>query len=238
MSCDSAKHHNIQDENLTVTYNKYDYEEYFYACDNITTSVVKDIRHVKNDWTQLYKDNKHELNDLNERLRLFLNSLQLLEQENIKFTVDINAFRKQMLSFVMVDESWNESYLSLQTNLNTFANQKFESESEIEFNQLQIQVYEQLYKVFQLAANEQCSKLEHELQQLSAVLINLKSSYQTSEKEIGELRISLESAIKQYFVLIHEKCQIKAQQKQLKFNTQLLRNQITYHKSLYAYAYQ
>lgn len=227
---------NTDDRSLATSYNSH--AEYFFASNNISTAVVKDIRHIKTDFYQFYQNNKQELTELNERFRLFLGSVQALELENARFILDIDAFHKDFFGFIQMDDQWNENYKNSQYRLKSIANDKFENESDLELSQLQVQMYEQLYTFHHRFNQDRRLKLEQELKQSAASLNTLRTSYQSLEQEVKVLYIAHEDTVKQYFGLTREWCGVKKQQKQLGFDVQTLKSQLVSYKSLHSHAYQ
>lgn len=202
-----------------------------------TSSLVVSIRQLQTEFEAQYQHDKRDLTELNQRFRLLLERIQLLESQSSKYLIQIAELR-QAASFGNIDTQWSERYLYLQTDLTTISETKVDLEFDYELNQLQIGIYQQLLDLEQQWTSDSRSKLELELKQSSANLANLRSSYTDLEREIAGLYASREDSLRQYMAVTQKWGSLRKEKKKYNSNLTTLKNQVQCYKNLRTYSAQ
>lgn len=201
------------------------------------SSLVISIRQLQTEFEAQYQHDRRELTELNQRFRLLLERVQLLESYNSKYLIQIAELR-QASGHGQIDTKWSESYLFLQTDLSSISNTKVDFEFDYELSQLQIGIYQQLFDLEQQWKGDSRLKLEQELKQSSSTLLAVRASYAELEREIAGLQATREDSLKQYLRVTQEWGSLKKEKKKWSMSLQTLKNQVACYKNLRSYSAQ
>ncbi|CAF3615629.1 unnamed protein product [Rotaria sordida] len=176
---------NKKNENIVATYHRRDVQ--FDSAPSYTSSLVVHLRQLQQDFQTQHQHEKHALNELNERLRHFIDRVQHLEAQNAKYITQIVNFRRARSDFSGADIEWNERYLHLQSDLIAASHGSIDFGLEIEMYQLQTAIYQQLIGLEHEWKDERRSKLEQELNQSSLTLNSVRASNSELGREVESL---------------------------------------------------
>jgi hypothetical protein len=207
-----------------------------YTIHNIS-SVFVDIQQLQTDLSAQHQHEKHLLIEVNQRFRIFLDRVQQLELQNAKYVALLANFRRQPSNIISsINTEFDEHYLHLQSDLTTVKYGKVDYEFEFELFRLQVGIYKQLIGIEQEWKDERRLKLEHELNQSSSAVINVRTSYAELEREIESLHAAREDTYQQYLTLTHDWCRSKKQTNEQQLSVQALKNQMVFYKDLRSYS--
>ncbi|CAF3243820.1 unnamed protein product [Rotaria sp. Silwood2] len=183
-----------------------------------------------------HQHEKDSLNQLNQRLKLFTDRVQLLQIDNSKYIAEISNLREHVSGFSSIDVSWDEHYLSLNSNFSMLANEKINFDSDFELYQLQIRIYETLIEMQQNSRDKQIFALEEELKQSASQLTTLRTSYTNLGENIDGNYAERDSLLKRYLSLAHDWCNVMKQQQHLNLSVQTLKRHIVFYKNISSYS--
>jgi hypothetical protein len=215
-----------------VTYERH--EEHFQSSAYSTSSLAISIQQLQNELQTQYQHDKHALTELNQRFRLLIDRIQLLESQNLKYAAQIEEFRQQLFDIT----DWNKRYVYLQSDLTTISDIKVDYEFEFELAQLQIGIYRQLIDVEQQWKYEQRLKLEQEVKESASALVTIRASYTKLEQENTSIYAAREDKLKQCLSVTHDWCSTKKQRKKQELSVQILKRQLVCYKNLHSYSKQ
>ncbi|CAF2952940.1 unnamed protein product [Rotaria sp. Silwood2] len=221
---------NNKNENIIATYHRRDV--HFDSTPSYTSSLFVHLRQLQTDFQSQYQHEKHALNELNERLRHFVDRVQQLETQNAKYITQIVNFRRPASDFSGADLEWNERYLHIQSDLMAVSHGSIDFGLEIEMYQLQSAIYQQLIDLEKEWKDERRLKLEQEYNQSSLSLNSLRASNTELGREVESLYVARDDAYQKYLRLTHDWSHMKKQSKEWALNMQLLKNQIAFYKNL------
>ncbi|CAF0979880.1 unnamed protein product [Rotaria sordida] len=221
---------NKKNENIVATYHRRDVQ--FDSAPSYTSSLVVHLRQLQQDFQTQHQHEKHALNELNERLRHFIDRVQHLEAQNAKYITQIVNFRRARSDFSGADIEWNERYLHLQSDLIAASHGSIDFGLEIEMYQLQTAIYQQLIGLEHEWKDERRSKLEQELNQSSLTLNSVRASNSELGREVESLYAARNDTYQKYLRLTQDWSHMKRQSKEWALNMQLLKNQIAFYKNL------
>jgi hypothetical protein len=201
-----------------------------------TSSLVVNLRQLQTELQAQHHHEKNELNELNQRFRVFVDHVQLLESQNSKYLVAVGDARRQRSGDSTFDVSWHDNYLHMMTDLSAVRNGSVDFKSDVEWYQLQIGLYRQLIDVEQGWKDSRHSKLEQELKQLASVLVTLGASYVDLERVVAGHVTERENLIRQYLSLSHDRCNIKKQRNRWDLSMESLKSYIAFYKNLRSYS--
>ncbi|CAF1021145.1 unnamed protein product [Rotaria sp. Silwood1] len=157
-----------------------------YVVHYISSTFVK-IEQLKTDLNAEYQQEKHALTELNEQLRLMIDRVEQLESQNSTYVAKLTDLRRQGF-IVATTGKQNDEHYRLQSHIMAVNYEKVSYESEIEFFQLQIKIYQQMIQAENQSIDEQRLKLEQELNQSASALVNLRTSYEELGNKVGSYR--------------------------------------------------
>ncbi|CAF0998548.1 unnamed protein product [Rotaria sordida] len=221
---------NKKNENIVATYHRRDVQ--FDSAPSYTSSLVVHLRQLQQDFQTQHQHEKHALNELNERLRHFIDRVQHLEAQNAKYITQIVNFRRARSDSSGADIEWNERYLHLQSDLIAASHGSIDCGLEIEMYQLQTAIYQQLIGLEQEWKDDRRSKLEQELNQSSLTLNSVRASNSELGREVESLYAARNDTYQKYLRLTQDWSHMKRQSKEWALNMQLLKNQIAFYKNL------
>jgi len=224
------------DENNEQVFTYQRRDTHFGSIVQCTSSVIVNLRQLQVDLQTQHQHEKGALNELNQRLQLLLERIQLLQSQKSKYLTAITDLRRQFSGTNVIDVQWEENYLSLQSNFSTVENTKIDSEWDFELFQLHIGIYQQLIEIEQQSRNKRIPLLEDELKQSASVLITLRTSYEQLQREVERLHTESEDLLKQYLTLARDWCNMKKQQKKWNLSVVTLKNCIAFYKKLRSYS--
>lgn len=219
-----------KNDSTVASYHRRDV--HFDSTPSYTSSLIVHLRQLQNDFQTQYQHEKHALNELNERLRHFVERVQQLEEQNAKYISQILNIRRATPDVSSADIEWNERYLHLQSDLIAVSHGSIDFGLEVEMYQLQSAIYQQLIQVEQQWRDERQSKLQEESNQTSLTLDNLLTSNSELGREVESLYAAREDAYQKYLKLTQEWSRMKKQSQEWALNMQLLKNQVAFYKSL------
>ncbi|CAF4917395.1 unnamed protein product [Rotaria sp. Silwood1] len=179
---------------------------------------------------------KDTLNELNQRLKLFTERVQLLQSDNSKYLTDISNLRQNLSGLSNIDVTWDERYLSLNSSCSTLTNDKINFNSDFEMYQLQIGIYQTLIEIQQDSKNKRIFALEEELKQSASQLTSLRSSYTNLGRDIEDNYNERDNLLKQYLSLTHDFAKLIKQRQQLNLSVETLKRHISFYKNLSSYS--
>jgi chromosome segregation ATPase len=229
-----SEEHNTESDNATGTYHllrEYpDYVGYY-----ISSMFVK-VQQVKTDLNGERQHDKDELIRMNERLRLFVDKVQQLEQQNARQVAKLANFRQQVSDISVFGAEWNERHNHQQADLMTVNYEKIDYKFEFELFQMQSEIYRQLIHVINQSSDGQRLQLQQELDQSSSMLMNLRTSYTELQKKTEGLHAERENTFQQYLKVADNWGHRKKQISELKVSVQMLKNQHAFYKDIRSYA--
>jgi chromosome segregation ATPase len=223
-----SEEYSTKNDNVVATYlplGEYPNYSLYY----ISTMFVN-IQQVKTNLNAQHQHEKHELIQLNERLRFFIDRVQQLELQNAKY-VAILANYGQQSSSIFVTEV-DERYVHLQADFMAVNYKKIDYEFEFELFQMHSEIYKQLIHVINQSSDEQRLKLQQELDQSSSTLINLRTSYANTQKKIEILHAEREDTLQQYLKVTDNWGHCRKQIAELKISVQAVKNQHVFYKNV------
>ncbi|CAF1596034.1 unnamed protein product [Rotaria sp. Silwood1] len=232
MSSDSRTNimdENNKNENIVATYHRRDV--HFDSTPSYTSSLFVHLRQLQNDFQTQYQHEKHALNELNERLRHFVDRVQHLEAQNAKYIAQIASYGLTS-GFSEADIELNGRYLHLQSDLIAASHGSIDFGLEVEMYQLQSAIYQQLIDTEKEWKDERRLKLEQEYNQSSVILNSLRASNSDLGRQVESLYAARDDAYQKYLRLTHDWSNMKKQSKEWALNMQLLKNQIAFYKNL------
>ncbi|CAF1352271.1 unnamed protein product [Rotaria sp. Silwood1] len=176
---------NTKNSNSIMTYRPLQ-EHSNYVVHYISSTFVK-IEQLKTDLNAEYQQEKHALTELNEQLRLMIDRVEQLESQNSTYVAKLTDLRRQGF-IVATTGKQNDEHYRLQSHIMAVNYEKVSYESEIEFFQLQIKIYQQMIQAENQSIDEQRLKLEQELNQSASALVNLRTSYEELGNKVGSYR--------------------------------------------------
>ncbi|CAF3818867.1 unnamed protein product [Rotaria sp. Silwood1] len=179
---------------------------------------------------------KDTLNELNQRLKLFTERVQLLQSDNSKYLTDISNLRQNLSGLSNIDVTWDERYLSLNSSCSTLTNDKINFNSDFEMYQLQIGIYQTLIEIQQDSKNKRIFALEEELKQSASQLTSLRLSYTNLGRDIEDNYNERDNLLKQYLSLTHDFAKLIKQRQQLNLSVETLKRHISFYKNLSSYS--
>jgi chromosome segregation ATPase len=195
------------------------------------------IRQLQTDLQTQYQYEKDALTELNQRFHLFVDRIQLLQSQNLKYRTAIDDIRREFSGISSSsDVQWEENYFSLKTNLSTVRYAIIDYQWDFELYQLQIGIYQQLIEIEQQPKNKRISMLEEELKQSAAVLNSLRISYEELQQTVENLHVESENLFKQYLTLTHDWCHAKKTRKNWDLSMETLKSYIVFYKNLRSYS--
>jgi chromosome segregation ATPase len=196
-----------------------------------TSSAFANFQQLRTELSAQYQREKHELAELNQRFRVFVDRVQQLESENAKYIALLAEYQPGIR---IIGTESVECYLGVQSDLMTINYQKVDYELEFQLFQLQIGTYKQWINW----KDEQRLKFEQDLNQSSSILTNLRTSYAELGREVESVRTALENTFQQHLRVTHDWCQSKKQTMALQLSVQALKNQTVFYKNLRSYSAQ
>jgi chromosome segregation ATPase len=224
---------NNNDNNATVAYQR---STHFGATVQSTSSVVINIRQLQTDLQTQHQHDKDALIELNQRFQLFIDRIQSLQSENLKYLTTIADIRRQFSGISSTDVQWEESYFTSKSNLSSVYHAKVDYEWDFELFQLQIEIYRQLIEIEQQSKDKRILMLEDELKQSASMLITLRTSYEALQRNVENLHVESEDLYKQYLILTHDWCNVKKQRKKWDLSIETLKSYIGFYKNLRSYS--
>jgi len=198
---------------------------------NISVMSVN-IQQVKINLNTQHQHEKHELIQLNDRLRFFIDRVQQLELQNEKYAAKLADFRQKSSSIRIFGTELDERHVHIQADLMTINYKKIDYEFEFKLFQMHSEIYKQLIYVLNQSNDEQRLILQQELDQSTYTLINLRTSYATSKKKIDSLHAEREDTLQQYLKVTDNWGHLKKQITKLKVSVQVLKNQHVFYKNI------
>jgi chromosome segregation ATPase len=230
----SDPHNNSNKENTSVV--TYRRNAHFGSSIQYTSSVFVNIQQLQTDLQTQYQHEKDALNELNQRFHQFIDRVQLLESQNSKYLAEVIALRRQSSGDSGIDIQMHERFLHAKSDLSTSRIAKVDYESDLEWFQLQIGIYQQLIDTEQQWKDKRCLKLEQELKQWASELIALRTSYAELERTAGHQYAERDNVFKQYMTLTYDWCNLKKQRRRWDVSVDTLKNYIAFYKNLRSYS--
>ncbi|CAF3506013.1 unnamed protein product [Rotaria socialis] len=221
---------NNKNDNTVVTYQRRDVQ--LDPAPSYTSSLIVNLRQLQNDFQTQYQHDRHALNELNERLRHFVDRVQQLEAQNAKYNAQIISTRRPTPDLNGADIEWNERYLHLQSDLIAVSHGSIDFGLEVEMYQLQTAIYQQLIEVEQQWKDDRRSKLEQECNQTALALNSLRASNSDLGREVETFSAARNDASQKYLRLTQDWSRMKKQSKEWALNMQMLKNQVAFYKNL------
>jgi len=218
------------DKNLIMKYDRRD--TYFGSTVRYTSSVVINFNQLQTDLQTQHQHEKDELTQLNQRFHRFVDHIQLLQSQNLKYITAIEDLKQEFSGRNSIDVQSDEHYLSIKSNLFTLNIGKVDYEFDFELFQLQIEIYQYLIEIEQQGKDQRILKLEEELKQSESDLITLTTSYAELQRQIENQNIENENLFNQYLKLTHHLCDIKKQRNKSDLNVETLKSYIEFYKNL------
>jgi uncharacterized protein (UPF0335 family) len=228
-----SEEYSTENDNAMATYlplGEYPNYSLYY----ISTMFVN-IQQVKTNLNAQHQHEKQELIQLNERLRFFIDRVQQLELENAKYAAKLAEIRQKSSSIGIFGTEVDERHIHIQADLMTVNYKKIDYELEFELFQMHSEIYKQLIHVLNQSNDEQRLKLQQELDQSSSMLINVRTSYANSQKQIEILHAEREDTFQQYLKVTDNWGQWKKQIIELTVSIQALKNQHVFYKNIRSY---
>ncbi|CAF4796058.1 unnamed protein product [Rotaria sp. Silwood1] len=179
---------------------------------------------------------KDTLNELNQRLKLFTERVQLLQSDNSKYLTDISNLRQNLSGLSNIDVTWDERHLPLNSSCSTLTNDKINFNSDFEMYQLQSGIYQTLIEIQQDSKDKRIFALEEELKQSASQLTSLRSSYTNLGRDIEDNYNERDNLLKQYLSLTHDFAKLIKQRQQLNLSVETLKRHISFYKNLSSYS--
>ncbi|CAF3835802.1 unnamed protein product [Rotaria sp. Silwood1] len=166
----------------------YSYDNIFlnYAASKASLLTVQ-LRHSQTDLNAEHHNEKHALTALNERFHLFVEYVQRLEEQHAKYIAQLVSFIRHSYDISTIESKYKKEYVHLNSDLMALNNEKIDDEIGYEMFQLQAAIYCQLIELEQYTKDEQCLKLEQELNKTSSMLNTLRTSHAHLQQEIKTL---------------------------------------------------
>jgi chromosome segregation ATPase len=225
----------IDDDNYSAAV--YQLNIHFGSPVQYTSSVVVNIGQLQTDLQAQYQHGRDALTELNQRFHLFVDRIQLLQSQNLKYRTAIDDIRREFSGISSSsDVQWEENYFSLKTNLSTVHHAIVDYQWDFELYQLQIGIYQQLIEIEQQPKNKRISMLEEELKQSAAVLNSLRISYEELQQTVENLHVESENLFQQYLTLTHDWCHAKKQRQKWDLNMDALKSYIVFYTNLRSYS--
>lgn len=221
---------NLDEENNSTV--SYQHRHTYFGPVVQTTSIVKNLRQLQAELHHQHQHDKEALIGLNQRFQSFIDRIQALQTQNIKYLTAIADLRRKYAGTNIYDIQSEENYLSYKSNSTSIGYEKIDFEWDVELYQLQIAIYHKLVDIEQQTKDNRILLLEDELKQSASILLNLRSSYTELQREIDRLHIESEGLLKQYLELTTNWCSMKKQQKKWSLNIETLKSYIGFYKSL------
>ncbi|CAF1276542.1 unnamed protein product [Rotaria magnacalcarata] len=221
---------NNKNDNTIVTYQRRDVQ--LDPAPSYTSSLIVNLRQLQNDFQTQYQHDRHALNELNERLRHFVDRVQQLEAQNAKYVAQIISTRRPTSDLNGADIEWNERYLHLQSDLIAVSHGSIDFGLEVEMYQLQTAIYQQLIEIEQQWKDDRRSKLEQECNQTALSLNSLRASNSDLGREVETFSAARNDASQKYLRLTQDWSRMKKQSKEWALNMQMLKNQVAFYKNL------
>lgn len=226
---------NNEHYNFTVTCElREGYLEFTFRFISLTFTSVRKLRV---DLEAQYQSDRHALIGLNQRFGQYLDRMQLLTSENMRYTTQVAELRR-LSSYGDIDVKWHERYIHLQSDVTMIGGAKIDNEADFEVFQSQTGMYQQLIDVNEQWRRESRLKLEQGLKQSQSVLSTLRTSYTELEREIAGLRATREDTYKHYLKITHDWCITKKYQKKEDLRIRKLKTQIAFFKNLRSHSAQ
>ncbi|CAF0902809.1 unnamed protein product [Adineta ricciae] len=217
------------DHNSVVTYRRNDP---LGPAIHYTSSIFVNIQQLQHALVAQHQHEKEALNELNHRLAGFVDRVQLLESQNAKYMTDVAELRRQSSGDSGIDVQWNERYLNMKSDLSSLHYSKADCESDFEWYQLQIGIYQQLIDAEQQWRDKRLKKLDHELKQIGSDLSVLRTSYADLERTAANQYGERDNVLKQYLSLTHDWCNIHKQRKRWNMSIDTLKSYIAFYKRI------
>ncbi|CAF0868179.1 unnamed protein product [Adineta ricciae] len=217
------------DHNSVVTYRRNDP---LGSAIHYTSSIFVNIQQLQHALVAQHQHEKEALNELNHRLAGFVDRVQLLESQNAKYTTDVAELRRQSSGYSGIDVQWNERYLNMKSDLSSLHFSKADCESDFEWYQLQIGIYQQLIDAEQQWRDKRLMKLDHELKQIGSDLSVLRTSYADLERTAANQYGERDNVFKQYLSLTHDWCNMNKQRKRWNMSIDTLKSYIAFYKRI------
>jgi chromosome segregation ATPase len=232
MSFDSRT---IKDEsnNSVVTYHHHDTHGEPFG--HYISSVILNIRQLQTDLHSQHQHDKGALIELNKSFQLFVDRVQLLQSENMKYRAAIADLRGQSSGIGSIDARWGEGYLAINHDLSVVRNAKVDYKWDFELCQQQIAIYNQLIATEQQRKDKRSSILEEELKQSASTLNGLRTSYAEVQQKVDRLHAECDGLLKQYLTLTHDWCTVKKQGNKFNISIETLKSYILFYKNLRSY---
>lgn len=219
-----------KNDTAVTTYRRRDVN--FELIPSFTSYLFVHLRQLQNDYQVQYQHDKHAINELNERLRHFVERVQQLEAQNERYITQIINFKRSSGELHSTDVEWNQHFLRLQSDLMTASQGSIDFDLEIELYQLQTAIYQQLIEIEQKSKDERVLKLEQEVKQSSSTLTSLRTSNSDLGREVEGLYTARDDAYQKYLKLTQDWSQMRRRCKEWELSKELLKNQITFYKNL------
>jgi chromosome segregation ATPase len=228
----TCEEHGRETDNTVAVYDPLD------ECPKYTlhfvSSMFANVQQLKTDVNVEYQHDKHDLNQLNKSMNLFVNGVQQLELQNAQYVTKLADFRRHLFHIHSFGSDLDKRYVHMQADLMALKNEKINYEFEYELYQMQIEIHRQLIDITNQSSDKEGLKLQQELDQSSTMLISLRTSYGELQKNIEGLHAEREDTFKQYLKVAKTWGCWKKQTNVLKVNLQALRNQHVFYKELRA----
>ncbi|UJR08457.1 hypothetical protein I4U23_012727 [Adineta vaga] len=217
------------DHNSVATYRRNDH---FGPTIQYTSSVFVNVQQLQHDLLSQHQHEKEALNELNQRLGLFVDRVHLLESQNAKYSTDVAELRRQSSGESGIDVHWNERYLNIKSDLSSLHYSKADCDSDYEWYQLQIGIYQQLIDTEQQWRDKRLMKLDHEMKQFASDLTMLRNSYGELERTTGNQYAERDNVLKHYLSLTHDWCNMNKQRKKGNMSLDMLKSYIAFYKKI------
>ncbi|CAF1254177.1 unnamed protein product [Rotaria magnacalcarata] len=191
------------------------------------------MEQMKTNFSTDHQYEKYSLTELNQRFRYMLDHIHRLETERSKY-IDKLAELRHKAFIASINGKEKQQLTLLKADVVDINCAKLDCESDVEFFQLQTQMYQQVTQVGQQSIEQERLKLEHEVNQSTSALASLRSSYAAMEHTIETLRTAFRDTIKQYTMVAKNLSVVKKQTKALRFSLQIGKIEIQFSKALYS----
>lgn len=214
------------------------YERYSEHTAQFTSSITVNLQQLQTHLAEQHRHEKGTLVRLNESLGLLLRRVQSLQKENSKYLEQIVGLCRQSSGVSYSDSNLSEQYTHLYSDFSSISGANIDSEFNYELFRLQTEIYQKLIDIEQQSKDDQHSKLEQELKQLTSNLGKIKATHTEKQQEIEMLNSQRRKLVDQYLGLTYDYYNAKKQRKKWDLNGVALKNHIEFYKNIRTYTQQ
>jgi hypothetical protein len=177
-----------------------------------------------------YQREKCSLIDLNKKFRYMIDRVQQLESQNAKYMLKVAELRRQ--EFILNTTSKQSVEINhMHAAVIRHNYDKVSYESELEYFEMESQVYKQVGQFEQRSVE----KLQRELKESSGNLAEIRKQHVALEREVANERAICRKTMHQYMTLAKDLTVLKKEAKELKFSMQLVKYQTEFSQIVYSY---